>query len=153
MKPVTVSTIVERTPAEVFAYLNVLANHEAFTDHFIHDWQLSGPAAGVGACLRASVSSPGGKQAIEVQVIEAQPPSRIVEHTTAAEGRRVTRGTYRIEPLGNAHTGVTLEIAAERTPALERFVSPLVRLWIKRVNIHAMQRLRCELESASSEGG
>jgi hypothetical protein len=48
MKPITVSVVVDRPREEVFAHLDMLANHEAFTDHFMHDFTFSGPAAGVG---------------------------------------------------------------------------------------------------------
>ena len=35
MKPVEVSTVIHRPIAEIYAHLDVLANHEAFTDHFV----------------------------------------------------------------------------------------------------------------------
>ena len=34
---------------EVYEFLDVLGNHEQFTDHFMVDWELSGPKRGVGA--------------------------------------------------------------------------------------------------------
>lgn len=45
MKSVAVSVAVPQSPQEVFAFLDVLANHQAFTDHFLLDWELSGPRA------------------------------------------------------------------------------------------------------------
>ena len=42
MKPVTVSVDVPQQRREVFDYIDVLGNHERFTDHFLLDWQVSG---------------------------------------------------------------------------------------------------------------
>lgn len=148
MKPVTVSANIDRPPEDVYDYLAVLANHEAFTDHFIVDWHPSGPASGVGATVRATVQSPGSREEIEVVVVEAERPSTVVERTTAAGGKRVTRGTYRLSGTGAGHTRVTLEVALERGPAVERLVAPLVRAWIRRVNVRALDRLRALLEAA-----
>ncbi len=43
MKPITVTTTVPRPREEVFAFLDVLGNHEPFTNHMLVDWSLSGP--------------------------------------------------------------------------------------------------------------
>ena len=59
MRPVTVSIDVPQDREEVFDFLDVLANHEQFTDHFLRDWSLQGPARGVGARARMRVKSPG----------------------------------------------------------------------------------------------
>jgi hypothetical protein len=53
MKPVTVSTSVAKPVAEVYEFLDVLANHEAFNDHMLVEWKFSGPRRGVGARARA----------------------------------------------------------------------------------------------------
>jgi hypothetical protein len=44
MKPVTVSVTVPNDREEVYAFLDVLANHEPFTDHMMVDWTYSGLA-------------------------------------------------------------------------------------------------------------
>ena len=43
MKPVTVSVEVPNPPQHVYDFLEVLGNHERFMDHFMVDWELSGP--------------------------------------------------------------------------------------------------------------
>ena len=43
MKPVTVSVDVPAKREDVYAFLDVLANHESFNDHLMTDWELSGP--------------------------------------------------------------------------------------------------------------
>jgi hypothetical protein len=49
MKPVTVSIEVPQAREDVYDFLDVLANHESFTDHMLRDWRCAGPARGVGA--------------------------------------------------------------------------------------------------------
>jgi hypothetical protein len=41
MSSITVSTTIDRSPAEVYELLGDLANHEQFTDHFLVDWQMT----------------------------------------------------------------------------------------------------------------
>ena len=43
-QPVTVSIDVPQDRASVYAYLDVMANHEHFTDHMLTNWRVSGPA-------------------------------------------------------------------------------------------------------------
>ena len=57
MKPVTVSIEVPQPAEEVFDYLAVLANHEAFLDHFLVEWEFSGNSTGVGAKGAARVNA------------------------------------------------------------------------------------------------
>jgi hypothetical protein len=46
MKPISVSVRVDRPREDVFAFLDVLADHAQFTDHMLVDWSFDGPAAG-----------------------------------------------------------------------------------------------------------
>src|SRR3954447_25301469 len=97
--PVTVSIEVPQPPAEVFAFLDVMANHEPFTDHLMRDWELSGPARGVGSKARVHVRALGVSDTIDIEVVDAAAPERIVERNTAAKAGRVGQGTYTLEPL------------------------------------------------------
>jgi uncharacterized protein YndB with AHSA1/START domain len=145
MKPVTVSVDVPNAIEEVYAYLEVLANHEAFNDHLMVDWELSGPPAGVGAKARAKVRAPGSNEIIEIEVIETDPPRRIVEEDIGARGRRRTRGTYTLEDLPAGGTRITFELAWLEAPRLERLGAPLTRAFLRRANGKAMRRLAREL--------
>jgi hypothetical protein len=146
MKPVEVSTVIRRPIAEVYAHLDVLANHEAFTDHFLVDWVLSGPAAGVGASVMMTVRAPGRSEDVELTVIEAEPPARTVEETVGADGRRRTRGTYALEALDADRTEVRFTIDPIEIPRSERPLWPLSRAWLRRQNARALERLREQLE-------
>jgi uncharacterized protein YndB with AHSA1/START domain len=150
MKPIRVSTTVEQPREEVFAFLDVLANHEAFTDHMLVDWSFSGPAAGVGARSRLRANLPGPKDWAELEVLDAEPPATIVEETVGAGGRRRTRGTYRLTDLPAGGTRVEFELAFLAVPGRERLVLPPLRAWLRRGNEKAMRRLAQSLAQRPS---
>ena len=141
MKPITVSVRVDRPREEVFSFLDVLANHEAFTDHMLVDWTLSGPVAGVGARARMRAPLPGPKDWLELEVLESEAPVRTVEETVGANGRRRTRGTYTLDALPGGGTLVRFELAFVEVPGRERMLAPLLRGWLARANATAMARL------------
>ena len=134
MKPITVSTVVDRPREEVYEYLDVLANHEAFTDHFLTDWTVSGPASGVGAKVR----------------VKAKAPERTVENATSAGGKRRTCGTYTLSELPGNRTLVEFEFGYLSAPAFERPALPLMRPWLRRANEKAMERLAEQLAPVGS---
>jgi Polyketide cyclase / dehydrase and lipid transport len=141
MKPVTVSAEVPNEREEVYAFLDVLANHEPFTDHMMVDWELSGPRAGVGATATAKVRTPGSNEIIEIKVTEADPPRRIVEESVSGGGKRRTRGTYTLEELAEGGTRISFELAWLDAPRNERMAAPLMRAFMRRANRRAMRRL------------
>jgi Polyketide cyclase / dehydrase and lipid transport len=141
MKPITVSIDVDRPREEVFAFLDVLANHEPFTDHMLVDWSYAGPAAGVGARARMRAKVPGRPDWIEMEVVAGEAPVTIAEESVSAEGRRRTRGTYTLDELPSGGTRVRFELAFLDTLRADRLASPFLRAWLKRANGKAMRRL------------
>src|SRR6185369_16600399 len=87
--PVTVSIDVPQPRADVYAYLDVMANHEQFTDHMLTDWQVSGPPAGVGSRAVVKAKAGGVSDRVEFEVVEAEPDLIVKERTTARGGKRV----------------------------------------------------------------
>ena len=102
MKPIVVSTTVQRPRDEVFHFLDVLGNHEQFTDHFLVDWSLSGPAAGVGAKARMRTNMPGPADWADMEVIESLAPSRTDERAVGAGGSAAAAGPTSSSPKGTA---------------------------------------------------
>lgn len=141
MKPVIVSIVVPKPAAEVFEHLDVLANHEAFLDHFLTDWSFSGPRRGVGAKAKARANAAMSQDWTEFEVVEAEAPSRIVEDGVGAGGKRHTRGTYRLEPLAGGGTEVSFELEWLAASRAERLCPPLTRAFVRRPNGKAMRRL------------
>lgn len=146
MKPVTVEVTVARPPREVFEFLDALANHERFLDHYLVDWKFSGPQRGAGAKARARVDAPGGQDHFEFEVTEAEAPRRIVEQGISSGGKRKTRGTYRLEQGPDGGTRIEFELLFEELPRSERLAPPLTRAFAKRVNAKAMHRLAKQLD-------
>lgn len=145
MKPVVSKIEVPESPDQVFDLIEVLARHESFTDHFLVDWSVSGPRAGVGAKARMRLDKPGPPDWLEMEVTASDRPQRSVERAISAAGERVTRGTYRLEPTANGGTRIAFELAWERAPLIERLLSPLPRALTRRANARALHRLALEL--------
>jgi hypothetical protein len=141
MKPINVSVRVDRPREEVFAFLDVLANHAPFTDHMLVEWSFSGPPAGVGARARMRAALPGPKDWMDMEVVESRPPVTTAEETVSAKGRRRTRGTYVLDELPDGGTDVRFELTYLHTPILDRLLAPFTRGWLRRGNQRAMRRL------------
>lgn len=145
MKPITVTTTVSRPIDEVYEHLAVLGNHEAFTDHMLVDWKLSGPASGVGAVAEASSTLGGRKEPARFELVEADPPVRLLERSVAAKGRRVGTGEYTLADAGDGRTDVTFTFRLERAPVWERPILPLLVPKLRRANQTALDRLAEQL--------
>lgn len=141
MKPIVVSTTTDRPREEVFAFLDVLANHEPFTDHMLVDWQCEGPASGVGAKATMRADAPGPDQWIRMEVVEARAPEMIAEEAVGAGGKRRTRGTYTLTERPGGGTDIRFELRYLEIPRGDRIAAPLLRLWLRRANQKAMDRL------------
>ena len=81
-----------------YAFLDVMGNHEQFTDHMLRDWQLSGPERGVGARANVTAVMGGRSEPVAIEVVDAEEPRTIVERNVGAGGKRVAHGTYRLAP-------------------------------------------------------
>jgi carbon monoxide dehydrogenase subunit G len=141
MRPITVSTDVPQRRDEVYEFLDVLANHELFTDHMMRDWQLAGPERGIGATAKLNAVLGGRTEPIEIEVIAAEPPVTNTERNTGAGGRRVATGTYTLDELPTGGTRVTFTYAWQRAPLSERLAAPLVRRAMLNALKQAMHRL------------
>src|SRR3954469_14045337 len=140
-QPVTVSIDVPQARDEVYAFLDVMANHESFTDHLLTNWRVSGPATGVGAKAVVTVKSGGMSDEATFEVIEVEEGRMIRERNWASKGRRVATGTYVLSDLPDGGTHIEFTYAFERVPARERLLVPLMRAMLRRGNERAMTRL------------
>ena len=141
MRPVTATVTVPQPRTEVYDFLDVLANHEQFTDHFLVDWDLSGPAAGVGARAHMRVKSPGPDDWLDMTVISGERPHTTTEESIGAKGGRRTRGTYTLEELSGGGTRITFELVWLEAPLSERLMAPITRAVVGRANAKALRRL------------
>ncbi len=144
-KPVTVSIDVPHDRDRVYDFLDVMANHEPFNDHLMHDWELSGPERGVGSKARVKTKALGVTDVVDIEVIDAEAPSRIVERNVAAKAGRTGQGTYTLTPTDEGGTRIDFEFAWIEAPVADRVMSPIVRAFIRRNNATAMRRLAEQL--------
>ena len=139
--PVTVSIDVPQPRAEVYAFLDVMGNHESFTDHMLVDWQLSGPAAGLGSKARVTSKVGGMTDHVEFEVVEVEDGRLIKERNVANKGRRVGTGTYVLSDTPGGGTHIEFTYAFEKIPGRERPLVPLMRAILRRGNERALTRL------------
>jgi uncharacterized protein YndB with AHSA1/START domain len=152
----TVSIVVSAPREQVFDYLQDIANHPEFTDHYLVDWHLTRiDSVGRGAGARFRVKAPGNRFSWgDVTFAEVERPHRIVEVGRSGKNNRVrTLGVY---DLSTASGGTTrVQFTLQTTPATfaDRLMEGLgARGWLKRKNERAMRRLRANLERGESRG-
>jgi Polyketide cyclase / dehydrase and lipid transport len=148
MRPVRVTTEVPFPREEVYDFLDVMSNHEPFTNHMLRDWEYGGPDRGIGSKAKVTASAGGRTESIEIEVVAAERPMRIVERNIGARGRRVANGTYVLDELPDGGTRITFEYAWQRAPFGERLASPLVRGILRRGNERSLRRLADQLATA-----
>jgi uncharacterized protein YndB with AHSA1/START domain len=152
MKPVTASVRIDQPREDVFSFLDVLANHEQFTNHMLVDWSFDGPADGVGGKARMRANVPG-EQWMQMEVLESVAPFRTVEETVGAHGKRRTRGTYTLDELPDGATDVHFQLEVLEAPFSERLAGPLIRAYMRRANTKAMRRLGQTLAGPDGQAG
>jgi hypothetical protein len=146
MKPVRVAIEVPQSREKVYDFLDVLGNHEQFTDHFLVDWELSGPPSGIGAKARMKVKAGGRKDPLDMEVVAVERPRMTAEESVSAKGRRRTRGTYRLEERPDDGTIIEFELEWLESTLLDRLTAPIARSVVRKGNLRALQRLRVRLE-------
>jgi uncharacterized protein YndB with AHSA1/START domain len=154
--PVTVSTIISAPREQVFDYLQDIANHSEFTDHFIVDWRLTRiDSIGRGAGARFRVKAPGNRFSwADATFVEVDRPHRIVEAGRTGKNNRIrTLGVYDLAPAASGTTRVRFTLQTMPATLSDRLVESLgARGWLKRKNGRAMRRLRAIIERGEDRG-
>jgi hypothetical protein len=92
------------------------------------------------------VRSAGLTDTLDMEVVAAERPRMIAEESVSANGRRRTRGTYRLEEDPNGGTIIEFELEWLEATVLDRLIAPIARSMVRNANIRALQRLRVRLE-------
>ncbi|MFF2507633.1 SRPBCC family protein [Streptomyces sp. NPDC058067] len=153
MRPVIVMIDVPQPPEQVYDFLDVMAHHERFTNHYLTDWRYSGPGRGIGSCATVTAALGGTKADVTIKVVEADAPRRIMERNVSAAGRRVAHGIYTVEPLQAGGSHVSFTYTWVLAPLADRLLAPVVRAMMRRANRTAMRRLAAELDNYVSAAG
>jgi uncharacterized protein YndB with AHSA1/START domain len=153
---VTVSIVVSAPRERVFDYLQDIANHPEFTDHYLVDWHLTRiDSVGRGAGARFRVKAPGNRFSwADVTFVEVDRPHRIVEVGRTGKNNRIrTLGVYELSPAAGATTRVRFTLETTPVTFSDRLMEGLgARGWMRRKNGRAMRRLRAILEAGDGRG-
>ena len=150
-QPVTVTVDVPQDRASVYAYLDVMANHEHFTDHMLTNWRVSGPPTGIGSKANVTTKVGAITDEAEIEVFEVEDGRLIRERSVGAKGKRIAHGTYTLSDLPDGGTHIEFEFALQKLPAFEKPFVPLMRKMIRRGNERAMQRLAALLNDQAAQ--
>ena len=150
------STVISAPRERVFEYLQDIANHAEFTDHYLVEWHLTRiDPVGLGAGARFRVKAPGNRFSwADVTFAEVERPHRIVEVGRTGKNNRVrTLGVYELAPGPGGTTRVRYTLETAPATAVDRLMEALGgRGWLRRKNKRAMRRLRAILERGEERG-
>jgi len=154
--PITVSTVISAPRERVFDYLQDIANHGEFTDHYLVDWHLTRvDSVGRGAGARFRVKVPCNRFSwADVTFVEVERPHRIVEVGRTGKNNRVrTLGVYELASGAAGTTRVRFTLQTEPAMLSDRLLEALgARSWMRRKGKRAMRRLRTILERDEGRG-
>jgi uncharacterized protein YndB with AHSA1/START domain len=157
MHAMTVSIVVDAPREQVFDYLQDIANHSEFTDHYLVDWHLTRiDSVGRGAGARFRVKAPGNRFSWgDVTFTEVERPHRIVEAGRTGKANRVrTLGVYELAQGAAGTTRVRFTLETQPATLSDRIMEGLGgRGWLKRKNTKALRRLRSIVERGEGRGG
>jgi len=156
LDPVSVSIIVSAPREQVFDYLQDIANHPQFTDHYMVDWHLTRiDSVGRGAGARFRVKAPANRYSWgDVTFAEVERPRRIVEVGRTGKDNRIrTLGEWELAPAAEGSTRVSFTLQTAPATLSDRMMEGLgARSWLKRKNGRALRRLRSILERGEGRG-
>ena len=138
VKPVTVTTTIERPREEIHAVLDDLMNHEAFTDHFLTGYERT--EKGI------RVNGKGGGGWMEITPVEWTLVRIVEEGRSGRGGRRHSKGIYTLEPR-NDNTVVSFTNEIEPAGVGDRLVAPQIRAYLHKQNGRALEPLKQQMEA------
>jgi uncharacterized protein YndB with AHSA1/START domain len=153
---VTASIVISAPRERVFDYLQDIANHPEFTDHYLVDWHLTRiDSVGRGAGARFRVKAPRNRFSwADVTFSEVQRPYRIVEVGRTGKNNRIrTLGVYELAPAEAGSTRVRFTLETVPVTLSDRIMEGLgAKRWLRRNNRRALHRLRGIIESSDRPG-
>ena len=156
MDPVASTTVINRSPREVFDYLSDVANLWEFSDHYMKDFRLTREDSyGLGAGARYRLDAPMNRFAhADVTIAEFEPPRRLVLRGRTGKFNRIRMiSIFIVEPGPGGSTRVRLTTETEPAKLSDRIQEGMAaRWWLKRQQRKAVKRLRSILEDGEGRG-
>jgi uncharacterized protein YndB with AHSA1/START domain len=152
----TVSTSISQPREVVFDYLEDIANHAEFSDHYLIDWHLlREDPHGVGAGARFKVKAPLNRFSwADLTIAEAQRPHRIVARGRGGKFNRIRiLAVYSVVSGPSDSTRVDFTLETEPAFLSDRLMEGLGgRSWLRRKTTRALKRLTGILEEGRDRG-
>lgn len=150
------SVLISAPREQVFDYLQDIANHSEFTDHYLVDWHLTRESSvGRGAGARYRVKAPCSRFSwADSTFTEVSRPHRIVEVGRTGKCNRIrTLGVYELSAGPGGTTRVQFTLQTRTSMLSDRILESLgQRAWLRRKNQKAMRRLRSIIERGEGRG-
>jgi uncharacterized protein YndB with AHSA1/START domain len=154
MLPVTAQASISASREELYNYIVDLALRPAWCDHYLSDYRLTSPrSVGVGAGARYLIDAPMSRLYMEVTIVEAESPRRILERAHGGRNLRTKGGvTWDLTRAGAGLTRVEMTTWHEPGTPREAFKQRFgMRGWMNRRTKTALERLRLIFEEGSRE--
>jgi uncharacterized protein YndB with AHSA1/START domain len=154
MLPVNVQASISAPREEVYDYIADLALRPAWCDHYLKDYRIAHPrSTGVGAAARYLIDAPLSSLYMEVTIVEADSPRRLVERAHGGRNGRTKGGvTWELTRSGSGLTRVEMTTWFEPGTPREALKQRLgMRGWMHRQSKTALERLRLIFEEGSTE--
>jgi uncharacterized membrane protein len=124
MAPITHSVEINRSPEDVFAYLDDLSRHGEWQTQIVSVELLTDPPSRVGSRAKDTRRVPGGTREITYEITEHDPPRKASFRGLDGPIRPV--GTVTVEPSGSG-SRVTLNLDLQGHGLLGKLLAPLAR--------------------------
>jgi uncharacterized protein YndB with AHSA1/START domain len=148
MRRITCSVTIDAPRERAFDYLADVANHNAFSDHYLKDFRLARlNSRGIGAAASFKIAF-GGSLWGETVITELERPYRVVlEGQAGRRGRVKTRAVYTLTAYGHDMTNLEYELSSTASTTVDELRAVLGgRAWLKLQSRRALRRLARMLE-------
>jgi carbon monoxide dehydrogenase subunit G len=147
MSAIVQSIEINRSPEDVFAYIDDLERHGEWQSQIISVTRETEGPTRVGTRATDLRRVPGGKQAVTYEITEHDPPRKASFRGVNGPVRPV--GTVTVEPAGEGRSKVTLELDLQSHGLLGLIVGPLARSQSRKLVPEDQKRLKERLESGA----
>jgi hypothetical protein len=154
VRPVSVHSFISAPREEVFDFVADLANHVAFTDHYLKEFRLARARSdGLGAAARFLIDAPRARQWAEFAITEYERPRRLaLEGHIGRLGRTSSWVVYDFSRDAPGLTRVDLVAWSEPATRLDALRESLgARRWLRRQLKTSLERLRMIFEEPPAE--
>jgi hypothetical protein len=154
VRPVSVHSFISAPREDVFEFVADLANHVAFTDHYLKDFRLARARSdGLGAAARFLIDAPLARQWGEFSIAEYERPKRLgLEGHIGRLGRTSAWVVYDFTRDAQALTRVGLTGWSDPATRLDALRESLgARRWLRRQLKISLERLRMIFEEPPAD--